>query len=55
MINAVAKAVPWFVGGSADLSPSTKTTINDGGSFERDTPGGRNMHYGIREHGWVLS
>ncbi len=51
VINAVAKAVPWFVGGSADLSPSTKTTIIDGGSFEKETPGGRNMHYGIREHG----
>ncbi len=51
VINAVAKSVPWFIGGSADLAPSTKTTIKDADALERETPGGRNMHFGIREHG----
>ena len=51
MINAIAKACPWFIGGSADLAPSTKTTIKDALSLEAKTPGGRNMHFGIREHG----
>jgi transketolase len=51
VINAIAKACPWFIGGSADLAPSTKTTIKDGGSLGPATPGGRNMHFGIREHG----
>lgn len=51
VINAIAKACPWFIGGSADLAPSTKTTIKDALSLEGKTPGGRNMHFGIREHG----
>ena len=51
VINAIAKACPWFIGGSADLAPSTKTTIKDALSLEAKTPGGRNMHFGIREHG----
>ena len=50
VINAIAPVVPWFIGGSADLAPSTKTNIDDMASLERDTPGGRNMHFGIREH-----
>jgi transketolase len=48
--NAVAKHIPWLLGGSADLAPSTKTLIKDGGSFEADSYGGRNFHFGIREH-----
>ncbi len=48
---AIAARIPWLIGGSADLSPSTKTAIKDGGSFSRDNPSGRNLHYGIREHG----
>ena len=48
--NAVAETVPWLVGGAADLSPSTKTLMKDTGSFEADSYGGRNMHFGIREH-----
>jgi transketolase len=48
--NAVAKNVPWLVGGSADLAPSTKTLIKDAGSFEAGEYSGRNMHFGIREH-----
>ncbi|MBL8860186.1 MAG: transketolase [Planctomycetes bacterium] len=51
-INAVAQAIPWLVGGSADLAPSTKTrfTFDGAGDLEAHTPGGRNMHFGIREH-----
>jgi transketolase len=48
--NAIAAHIPWMIGGSADLSPSTKTAIKDGGSFSRDNRSGRNIHYGIREH-----
>jgi transketolase len=48
--NAIAARVPYFIGGSADLAPSTKTLIKDGGSFERGNYSGRNLHYGIREH-----
>jgi transketolase len=48
--NAVAKHIPWLVGGSADLAPSTKTLIKDGGDFEAGSYGGRNFHFGIREH-----
>jgi len=46
IINAIAKAVPSFIGGSADLSPSNKTYLNDMGVF----PKGRNIYFGIREH-----
>jgi len=49
-INAIAKRVPYFLGGSADLAPSTETLIADGGDFEADDYGGRNFHFGIREH-----
>ena len=51
VLNAIAPAIPWLVGGAADLAPSTKTDIKDGGSFEADSYGGRNLHFGIREHG----
>jgi transketolase len=52
VLNAVAQAVPWLIGGSADLAPSTKTRlIFDGaGDFEAGSYGGRNLHFGIREH-----
>jgi transketolase len=52
VLNALAKNVPWLVGGSADLAPSTKTrlTFDGAGDFEAATPGGRNLHFGIREH-----
>ena len=55
--NAVAARVPWLIGGSADLYPSTKTLINNGGDFEKDNYAGRNFHFGIREHamGSILS
>jgi transketolase len=53
VLNAIAKNVPWVVGGSADLNPSTKTFLKfDGaGVFTATTPGGRNIHFGVREHG----
>ncbi|WP_440978193.1 transketolase [Sphingomonas pseudosanguinis] len=48
--NAIAAKVPWLVGGSADLAPSTKTLIKDGGSFQAGSYDGRNLHFGVREH-----
>ena len=53
VLNVFAQNVPWFLGGSGDLGPSNKTTLKfDGaGDFEPGTPAGRNMHFGIREHG----
>ncbi len=50
VINAIALKAPWLVGGAADLSPSTKTDVKDAPSLDADTPNGRNMHFGIREH-----
>jgi transketolase len=52
VLNAIAKRVPWLIGGSADLAPSTKTLLGfDGaGHFQAATPGGRNLHFGVREH-----
>ncbi len=51
-LNAVAKRVPFMIGGSADLAPSTKTflTFEGAGEFEAKSYGGRNLHFGIREH-----
>jgi len=48
--NAIAEHLPWLMGGAADLSPSTRTVIGTEPYFERQTAG-RNMHFGIREHG----
>ena len=50
VINAIAAKAPWLIGGAADLSPSTKTDVKGAPSLEASTPGGRNMHFGIREH-----
>ena len=50
VLNAIAPRVPWLIGGSADLAPSTKTLIKDGGDFEAGSYGSRNLHFGIREH-----
>ncbi len=50
VMNAIAAAVPELVGGSADLDPSTKTYLKDQGDFQPDNYGGRNIHYGVREH-----
>jgi transketolase len=52
VLNAIAKHHPWLVGGSADLSPSTKTrlTFEGAGEVSRNSLGGRNIHFGVREH-----
>jgi transketolase len=52
VLNAIAPRYPWLVGGAADLSPSTKTrlTFEAAKDFEADNYGGRNLHFGIREH-----
>ena len=49
-LNAIAARVPELIGGDADLSVSTSTTLKDGGSFDGTTGAGRNIHYGVREH-----
>ncbi len=49
-LNAIAGRVPWLMGGSADLGPSNKTSLNDEKSFSATEHGGRNIHFGIREH-----
>ncbi len=51
VINLVAAKIPELFGGSADLAPSNETNIKGGGDFLPETPGGRNIHFGIREHG----
>jgi transketolase len=50
--NAIAKRVPWLIGGSADLTPSTRTrlTFDGAGDFQAGSHDGRNLHFGIREH-----
>lgn len=52
VLNAIAPRLPWLIGGSADLSPSTKTHLEfDGaGEFTEGGYGGRNLHFGVREH-----
>jgi transketolase len=51
-LNVLAQNIPWFFGGSADLGPSNRTTLKfaGAGDFEAGTPGGRNLHFGVREH-----
>src|SRR6267142_2455672 len=52
VLNVLAKNIPWFLGGSADLGPSNKTllTFEGAGDFQAISPGGKNLHYGVREH-----
>ncbi len=50
-INALAPRIPEFLGGSADLAPSTNTLIKGAQDFTAGTPGGRNLRFGVREHG----
>ena len=52
ILNAIARNVPWMMGGSADLGPSCKTrlTFDGAGEFSAENYGGRNLHFGIREH-----
>ena len=51
VLQPVASGVPNLIGGSADLGSSNKTDINDGGDLSADNPGGRVIHFGVREHG----
>jgi transketolase len=57
VLNALAKKLPELIGGSADLAPSNNTTIEGSPPFQKDTPHGRNFHFGVREHamGGVLN
>ena len=52
VLNILAQNIPWFLGGSADLAPSNRTTLTfeGAGDLQRDNPGGRNLHFGVREH-----
>ena len=51
VLNLLADRIPELMGGSADLAPSNKTWLKDRAAFQADTPGGRNFHFGVREHG----
>ncbi|MGO9085708.1 MAG: transketolase [Candidatus Sulfotelmatobacter sp.] len=52
VLNTLAQNIPWLIGGSADLATSNKTTLKfeGAGEFQVDTPAGRNLHFGVREH-----
>jgi transketolase len=52
VLNAIARNLPWLIGGAADLTPSTKTRLDfeGAGDFQAGSRGGRNLHFGIREH-----
>jgi transketolase len=50
VLNQLAAKVPYLLGGSADLAPSTMTNLNGDGSFSASNPSGRNFHFGVREH-----
>ena len=52
VLNVLAQNIPWFIGGSADLGPSNRTllTYEGAGHFQANNPGGKNLHFGIREH-----
>lgn len=57
VLNSLAPHYPWLIGGSADLAPSTMTMLEfeGAGSFEPDNYAGRNLHFGIREHGMAAA
>jgi transketolase len=52
VLNVLAQNIPWFLGGSADLGPSNRTTLTyeGAGDFQAESPRGKNLHFGIREH-----
>src|SRR5262249_55319787 len=52
VLNVLAQNIPWFLGGSADLAPSNRTTLKyeGAGDFEPGNPAGKNLHFGVREH-----
>jgi transketolase len=55
VLNGLAKHYPWLLGGSADLAPSTMTLLDGEKDLEAGQYGGRNMHFGIREHGMAAA
>src|SRR6201993_4200942 len=57
VLNVLAQNIPWLLGGSADLGPSNKTALTyaGAGDFQADSPGGKNLHFGIREHGMAAT
>jgi len=55
VIQALSAGVPWFLGGSADLAPSTMTFVPGAGEYGPASYGGRNFHFGIREHGMAAA
>jgi len=55
VINAIARTIPELIGGSADLAPSNNTLVNGEASVSRDDFGGRNIHFGVREHGMAAT
>ncbi|MGO9483986.1 MAG: transketolase [Rhodomicrobium sp.] len=57
VLNVLAQNIPWLIGGSADLGTSNKTALKfeGAGDFEAETPGGRNLHFGIREHSMMAA
>ncbi|HWQ69519.1 MAG TPA: transketolase [Patescibacteria group bacterium] len=50
VLNAIASSLPTLIGGSADLTPSNNTYLKGDGDFQKSSPGGRNFHFGVREH-----
>jgi transketolase len=50
VLNVLAQNIPWLIGGSADLATSNKTNLKDAGDFQPGSYGGRNLHFGVREH-----
>jgi transketolase len=50
VLNTLAQNIPWLLGGSADLGPSNKTLLAGAGDFQANSPGGRNLRFGVREH-----
>jgi transketolase len=55
VLGAVAKRVPWLIGGSADLAPSNNTLVKGAGDFGPERRDARNFHFGIREHGMAAA
>jgi transketolase len=55
VLNAIAQNIPWLIGGSADLATSNKTNLKGAGDFKAGNYAGRNLHFGIREHGMGAS
>ena len=51
VLQGLAAGIPNLIGGSADLGPSNKTELKESDSLMPETPGGRNLHFGVREHG----